>query len=153
MTEALATQEVAMGPLAESLGLLLRLGQLKSFADFYATLGEDGLSPGELSTLILIQHNPGVRQGVVARRLSIKRAHMAKMVASLEAEGLVARRPARDDGRALELRLTRAGQHRLERIMPNFETHERRAARPLNAAEEATLKRLLQKYVGMESTE
>ena len=152
MTETLTEEHVSLGPLADSLGLLLRLGQLKSFADFFGALGDDGLSPGQLSTLIIIQNNPGIRQGIVARTLSIKRAHMAKMVAGLEADGLVTRRPAPDDGRALEMRLTREGTRRLARIMPDFETHERRAARPLSAAEEGTLKRLLQKYVGMEST-
>ena len=146
-TEAAAG--VALGPMADNLGLLLRLAQLRAFSGYFAALGDAGMAPGELSSLILIREHPGVRQGVLARTLDIKRAHMAKMVAKLEAEGLVARTVPADDRRAMELRLTDAGARRVGDVAPRLIAHEARSAENLTAAETRTLKRLLRKHLGV----
>ncbi len=89
----------------------------------------------------------------MARTLKIKRAHMAKMAAAMEREGLVTRTAPADDGRALELRLTEAGRARVATLMPVFEAYEARQPDTLTRAEEATLKRLLRKYVALPDPE
>ena len=149
MAEPQAADDLAFEALAGSLGLLLRLAQLTSFRDFFDDLGPLGVRPGEASVLMLIGSNPGVRQGVLAKRLMVKRAHMAKMMAAMERAGLVARRVPADDRRAVELRLTPKGAAEVARIRAPFLAHEARATGPLTAREAETLRRLLRKYLGI----
>ncbi|MBV0911933.1 MarR family winged helix-turn-helix transcriptional regulator [Anianabacter salinae] len=140
---------VDLGALGESLGFLLRLAQLRAFEGFFEAMGDHDVRPGEVSVLMLIARNPGLRQGVLARHLSIKRAHMAKMVAQMERSGWIDRRVPDDDRRAVELSLTEAGRKYLSQVQPAFDTHEADAARPLSPQDEATLKRLLKRYLSL----
>ena len=142
-------EDVRLGPLAESLGFLLRLSQLVSFRDFFAGLDDFDTRPGEASVLMLIGENPGVRQGVLAKRLMIKRAHMTKMIRVMEETGLVARTVPDDDRRSVELRLTTRGEARVAAMRGPWALHEARPARNLSREEEAELKRLLRKYLDL----
>ncbi|SMX41884.1 MarR family winged helix-turn-helix transcriptional regulator [Maliponia aquimaris] len=147
-----AQPAVNYGPLYGSVGFLLRLAQLRSFADFFAAFEGAGVRPGELSVLMLLRDNPGIRQGHLARALMIKRAHMTKMVGQMERDGLVVRRVPEDDRRAMELRLTEAGAERVRGLMDTFEAHEARAATGLSPAEAAELRRLLRKMLAFDPT-
>ena len=138
---------IRLGPLAGSLGFLLRLAQLESFKDFFAYFDGHDIRPGEISVLLLIAENPGIRQGAVARRLTIKRAHMTKMVQAFEASGLVEKRVPEDDKRGVELRLTPAGRAYLDKVRPIFAAHELAQPSTLSAEETETLRRLLLKYL------
>ncbi|MFC7704410.1 MarR family winged helix-turn-helix transcriptional regulator [Plastorhodobacter daqingensis] len=140
---------IDMGPLRSSLGFLLRLGQLTSFEDFYTGLADLGLRPGEFSVMIILYRNPGIRQGVLAQRLMIKRAHMTKMIRTMEDAGLVERAIPEDDRRSVELRLTGEGQNLVARHLPRWRAHEARPKETLSAAEEADLLRLLRKYLDL----
>jgi DNA-binding MarR family transcriptional regulator len=148
MTETAEIQscdDIRFGPLSESLGFLLRLLQLVSFHEFYASFADSDIRPGEISVLILIDENPGIRQGVLARRLLIKRAHMTKMVQAFEAAGLVRKSVPEDDKRGIELHLTAKGQGHVSKVKPLFAEHEAVTRHGLTAREEAELKRLLRK--------
>ncbi|WP_323771257.1 MarR family winged helix-turn-helix transcriptional regulator [Antarctobacter sp.] len=147
--EHAAETVVRYGRLSDSLGFLLRLAQLQSFADFFRTFEGEEVRPGEISVLMVLYENPGIRQGLLARALSIKRAHMTKMVRQMEADGLITRRVPEDDKRAMELRLTAAGETRVKSLMPIFADHESRDARDLERTEAAELKRLLRKMLGV----
>jgi DNA-binding MarR family transcriptional regulator len=137
------------GALSGSLGLLLRLAQIVSFRDFFESLGHLGMRPGEATALMLIGENPGVRQGELARQLMIKRAHMTKMVRAMETAGLVSRSVPDDDRRSVALRLSPAGEAEVASLRGPFLAHEAGAARGLSRREEAELKRLLCKYLGL----
>jgi DNA-binding MarR family transcriptional regulator len=141
--------DVRLGAMTGSLGFLLRLAQLASFREFFEDLGGYGVRPGEITVLMLIGENPGIRQGVLARRLMIKRAHMTKMVRAMEEAGLVTRTVPEDDRRSVELRLSDRGRARIGALGAPFLAHEMRAARGLTAREEAELKRLLRKYLDL----
>ncbi|GGL53325.1 MarR family winged helix-turn-helix transcriptional regulator [Wenxinia marina] len=145
--------EVRYGPLADSLGLLLRLSQLVAFGHFYDDLAEMDVRPGEMSVLMLLAENPGIRQGTLARALVIKRAHMTKMVRALEEKGWIERRVPPDDRRAVELRLTEAGACHVETLRGPFLAHEAVAGRGLSDADHAELRRLLRAYLGMPDPE
>ncbi len=147
------TEAVDLGALAGSLGFLLRLSQLVSFRDFYDDLGGFGIRPGEISALFVIADNPGIRQGVVARHLMIKRAHMAKMVRAMESDGLVSRSVPADDRRAVELKLTDSGRARVATLSEPFRRHEARPVPGLTRRDEAELKRLLRKYLSLPEPE
>lgn len=152
VAELPARDDLRLGPLKDSLGFLLRLSQLVSFDDFYANFADADTRPGEISVLMLIGENPGVRQGVLARNLLIKRAHMAKMVRSFEKTGLVTKSVPPNDKRGVELRLTAKGERHITDVRPAFVAHEAGARHGLSAAEEMELKRLLRKFLGMPET-
>lgn len=155
MAEAPAgtADRVRLGPFADALGFLLRLAQIDSFDRFFADLGQFDLRPGEMTVILLLQHNPGVRQGILAEALSIKRAHMAKMVRALGDAGLIRREVPDDDRRAVELYLTEAGDTLARRLRPAVTAHETRPPPTLTPAEAATLKRLLRKYLALTDPE
>ncbi|MBS0126822.1 MarR family winged helix-turn-helix transcriptional regulator [Thetidibacter halocola] len=140
---------VDYGPLSESLGFLLRLSQLRAFADFFDGMAGLDVHPGELSVLLVLSANPGIRQGVLARALTIKRAHMTKMVRAMERDGLVSRTVPQDDRRAVELWLTDTGHARVAALRPAFDTQQPRETARLTPDETTTLKRLLRKHIGL----
>ncbi|MFD1913738.1 MarR family winged helix-turn-helix transcriptional regulator [Halodurantibacterium flavum] len=142
-------EAVEMGPLTDSLGFLLRLAQLASFEDFYAGLAPFGIRPGEFSALLIIRQNPGIRQGVLAQRLIIKRAHMTKMIRAFEDAGFVERTIPDDDRRSVELRLSPGGEALVAEHIGHFTSFEAREKLTLTAAEESELRRLLRKYLAL----
>ncbi|WP_425098790.1 MarR family winged helix-turn-helix transcriptional regulator [Tropicibacter sp. S64] len=144
-------EAIDFGPLAGSLGFLLRLSQLQSFANFFHEMDGFNVRPGEISVLMLMAQNPGVRQGVLARALHIKRAHMTKMIRAMETAGIVTRTVPEDDRRSVELWLTDKGRKRLMAMQQPFLSHETRNTTGLTDAEEAQLKALLRKYIGLDS--
>jgi len=141
--------DVALGELSGSLGFLLRMAQVQVFDFFFEDLGQVGLRPGEFSVLWVLHLNPGVRQGLLAQRLRIKRAHMTKMIREFEQRGLVARSIPENDRRAVVLRLTRDGDDFVRDHARAFFTHDARRPSTLTEAERAQLFALLQKYVGL----
>ena len=141
--------EVALGDLSRSFGFLLRMAQVQIFEFFFEDLGQIGLRPGEFSVLWVLHLNPGIRQGLLAQALRIKRAHMTKMIRNFEDRGLVARAVPDDDRRAVELRLTDAGVAFVDDHSKAFFSHDARRPSPLDPQEQAQLFALLQKYVGI----
>lgn len=140
---------IDMGPLPSRIGFLLRLAQLRVFALVFSQLKNRDLRPGELSILIVIERNPGIRQGVLAEALSIKRAHMTKIVQSMEAAGLVTRRIPPDDRRAIELSLSEKGRTRALVDSRALLDIEETAGSSLTSAEAAELARLLRKFLDL----
>lgn len=141
--------QVKVGELSRSIGFLLRLAQLRAFEDFFSENGPRGLKPGEFTVLWVISRNPGIRQSVLGQRLMIKRAHMTKLIRSMEDQGFVSRRIPDCDRRAVELTLTPQGEDKTNDAGALFFDYERRAGAPLDSAERETLVALLQKYTGL----
>ncbi|WP_417668692.1 MarR family winged helix-turn-helix transcriptional regulator [Roseibium sp.] len=140
---------VDMAGLDYSLGLLLRLSQLKVFQHFFDVMGHTGLKPGEFSVLWMIRSNPGIRQGHLAQTLAIKNAHMTKLIRSFEADGLLSRTIPDEDRRAVELALTDRGVDFVNRHEPDFYRHMETLESPLTEAETRELLRLLAKFAGI----
>jgi len=138
-----------LSPLTGSLGFLLRMAQVQVFDFFFEDLGKIGLRPGEFSLLWVIHANPGLRQGVLAQTMRIKRAHMTKMIRSFEERGLVERTIPDEDRRAVELRLTEAGTAFVAAHAETFFSHDDRRPTTLSPQEHAQFMALLQKYVGL----
>ena len=140
---------INFGPLTDSLGFQLRLAQIGAFEEFFAAFAEEGLQPGSFSVLITIGENPGIRQGVLANALKIKRSHMAKIVQGFGEAGLIKRHVPADDRRAVELTLTGDGHRLVADKMPRFTEHERASAACLTRDERRTLFALLRKLNGL----
>ncbi|MEJ8475615.1 MarR family winged helix-turn-helix transcriptional regulator [Roseibium algae] len=132
--------------LNHSLGFLLRVSQLKVFDHFFKKLGHVGLKPGEYSVLWLIFNNPRIRQGLAAQTLSIKNAHMTKLIRSFEESGFVTRTIPDGDRRAVELDLTVSGRDFVTFHQQEFFGYIQSLNSPLNDAETKELIRLLAKF-------
>lgn len=110
-----ADEAVDLGDLTQSLGLMLRLAQVRVYAQFFRTFEGTGVKPGEYTVMCVIALNPGVPQGALARVLTIKPAHMTKLVQRLVRDGMVRRHVPPNDRRSVHLTLTAAGQAHLDR--------------------------------------
>jgi len=142
------SEAVDFGPMERQLGFLLRLAQIEDFKAFYRRFGPLQMRPGEYSTLIAIGINPGIRQGVLASALMIKRSNMAKMIGALARQGLVRRRVPADDKRAVELHPTPKSRALVRKIMPEIIEHDRNASAMLEGRERELLIALLRKMIG-----
>lgn len=144
---------VDVGPLSSSLGFLLRMAQLKAFEHYFTELADLELKPGELSVLMLILRNPGIRQGVLAQRLMIKRAHMTKLIRALEKGGYVKRTIPDEDRRSVTLTLTAEGRRTMQRHWMRLVSYEQAPRSPLSAEQQRQLIALLQTFVGLDAEE
>ena len=130
------------GPLPGLLGYRLRLAQQAVFRDFAASVPD--ISPGRAGMLLLIEANPGIAQGRLAKAVRLERSTMVGVVDALEERGLVERRRGADR-RTNGLWLTSAGRSAVMRLKRRIEAHERRVAARLSPAERALLLSLLAK--------
>ncbi len=142
--------EVIFGEIASSPGFLLRLAQVRVFDAFFDKLARHGLKPGEFTVLWVVGLNPGIPQGLLARKLRIKPAHMTKLVQRAVDAGRLTRRVPDDDRRSVLLTLTPEGARFVAEKRPEFLCYLPREAVALDAEEFETLIRLLRKFNGME---
>lgn len=138
-------QAVDLGRLAALLGYHLRRAEVFAFQNFAAHLGDDGIGPGQLGVLLLVQANPGSNQTRIGKALGIDRSTLVSIVDSLEARGLVRREPSPTDRRSHALVLSAEGAAFLRAIRPRLDAHEAEIARNLSPAERAQLIDMLQR--------
>ncbi len=70
--------------LSDAVGYRLRRAQLAVFQDFGESFVAEGLRPADFSVVLLIKHNPGLKQSEVAEALGIQRANFVAIVDGLE---------------------------------------------------------------------
>lgn len=106
-----------------------------------------GLTPtqGEILVLLL-QRKSALRLGEIARETALTAATTSDAVSTLEVKGLIEKRRAIDDGRALAVRLTTRGRAAAKRAVqwPGFLT---KAVGKLGGAEQGKLYRSLVKMI------
>jgi len=95
--------------LESQIGFQLRLAQLAVFAELIDRMKEIGIRPVDLSVLMLLEVEPGLRQHVIGDRLKIQRPNVVALIDALQERGLVERRVDKIDRRANQLRLTEGG--------------------------------------------
>lgn len=130
------------GVLPRLLGYRLRLAQQAVFDDFAASV--EGVSPGRIGVLVLIDANPGVSQIRLAEAVRRDRSTMVGVLDTLEERGLIERRRG-EDRRTNSLSLTRAGRAFLDRALRQIDLHERRISARLSRTERAQLLALLER--------
>ncbi len=131
--------------LENMMGFMVRVAQVQLFEAFYDQFGDRGLTPGRFSALVAIRDNPGIRQGVLARTMMVKRSNMTKLIQSMERDGLVERRTPAGDKRAVELHLTRPGQRLVASQFDEAMAHDRDVTAALSVHERKVLIGLLGK--------
>jgi DNA-binding MarR family transcriptional regulator len=137
--------ELRRGPLPGLLGYRLRLAHQAVFRDFAATVPQ--ATPGRAGMLLLVEANPGVAQGQLAKEVGLDRSTMVGVIDALEAGGLVERRRG-TDRRTNGLWLTRRGRALVAAMKGRIQVHERRVAGRLTRRERGTLLALLEKLAG-----
>lgn len=101
--------------LESQIGFQLRLAQLAVFSELIDRMKEIGLRPVDLSVLMLIDAEPGLRQHVIGDRLKIQRPNVVALIDALQDRGLVDREVDKTDRRANQLVLTEAGHSLLSK--------------------------------------
>lgn len=134
------------GELGHSTGFLISVAQAHVHGKFFDDLSRHGLRPGQISALILIRENPGIRHGELAEMLVFKLSYMTKLVKSFEAEGWVQRRISDSDRRAVELSLTEDGETYVAKMAPLLFQHDKNRPSGLDKSETEALVRLLRKH-------
>jgi DNA-binding MarR family transcriptional regulator len=107
---------VALGPLDDSVGYLVRRAQVTIFQHFFERFAVAGVRPAQYSVLTVIQHNPGLSQNRLAEALGIKKTNLVAMIDELERRGLARRMAAERDRRSHALFLTQKGSALMARL-------------------------------------
>jgi MarR family transcriptional regulator, organic hydroperoxide resistance regulator len=93
---------------------LLTLVARRQRAALAASLAEHGLFPGQEQVLILLNDLVPRSTGEIAAELQVRAPTISKMIARLEAQGLLKRAGSEADGRLVEVTLTEKGLQLLE---------------------------------------
>jgi len=99
----------------------------------------------DFSVLSLLAHNPGATSRQLCTTLDILPPNLVSLIATVEARGLIERRPHPHDGRAIGLYLTPAGETLVQQAEQTVIQLEADASNRLTPREHETLLRLLQK--------
>ncbi|XSG81915.1 MAG: MarR family winged helix-turn-helix transcriptional regulator [Methyloligella sp. ZOD6] len=97
--------------------LLHRAGQFANDV-FLLEASACHLTPRQFTVLATVGEAEGLTQTDLVERTGIDRSTLADIVARLLSRGLIRRRRAKQDGRAYEIRLTRAGVKTLSEAQP-----------------------------------
>lgn len=141
---AASAPDVRMGVLSELLGYNLRRAQLLLFASFADAVPE-GVTPAQLTILLLIAANPGIKQTTLADVLEVDRSTMVRLVDRCEELHLVRRGSSRADRRAAPPVLTARGRAFVDGVLPRIRRKELEYTSVLDDGERAELARLLRK--------
>ena len=106
------------------------------------------LTAAQYMVLSILGHRSGESSARLARRFSVTPQTMIKLVAALEAKGLVVRTGGEDDRRALLLSLHPAGQETLAGCETAVSAMEAEVFGRLPPGDEARLRRLLVRLLG-----
>jgi DNA-binding MarR family transcriptional regulator len=112
-----------------------------------AALAPFGIDPRELGVLIVIDSYEPASQQQVAERIGVDRTTMVAMLDSLEAKGLLSRRPDTEDRRRNVVELTPMGHDVMGRATAASDTAEAELLAPLSPEEATRLRELLGRVV------
>ncbi|QXJ26678.1 MarR family transcriptional regulator [Actinomadura graeca] len=94
---------------------MVRSAWLGMRAAIGAELEEFGLSTPQYATLLIVQDHPGLSNADIGRKVSSSRQSANEMLAGLERNGLIVRRPHPADRRTQAIEITEDGRALLRR--------------------------------------
>ena len=101
----------------------------------------------DLGVLLAIDGNEPASQQQIAQRMGVDRTTMVAIIDTLEAKGLIARRPDTEDRRRNVVELTPAGQDMLREGIAASDAAEAELLAPLSPEENLQLRDLLARVV------
>jgi DNA-binding MarR family transcriptional regulator len=99
------------------------------------TLREHGLTIGRWQVLSVLSRFDGSRIGTIADLSGGEQPAVSRVIDQMERDGLVTRRPALDDSRAVQVWITKGGRELLDELMPHAERFVDRMVRTLSEKE------------------
>ena len=127
------------------MGYNARRAALSIIELFLERLAPYGLKPVDFSVMSTICHNPGVTSRQLCAALNLLPPNLVGLIQSLEARGLIERKPHPHDGRAVGLHATAQGQALMEQAEQTASELEIEKTARLTPAQRKTLLTLLQK--------
>lgn len=124
---------LSLAPVLSSAARSLRTVLSRNLADAGLYAGQDGV-------ILLLAEGEALTPGQLAQRLGVKAPTMTRTVGRMEAQGFVTRKPDGDDGRAVKVHLTEAGQQSVERIQAAIEAS---AAQALDGFSDKEIRNML----------
>ena len=106
-----------------------------------------GLTPTQFGVLLMLDLQPGLSGGELARRTAVTPQNISGLVASLVDLGLVERDPAPGRGHKVAAHLTPTGEEALRRAHTALQTVSSPTALGLDDDEAATLNALLRRII------
>jgi DNA-binding MarR family transcriptional regulator len=122
------------------IGFLLRQAWQALSGVLEMALRPHGLTPAQYGVLSVLARQPGASGADLARALTTTPQAVNGVLATLEREALIERRPHPTHGRILQVTLSSAGQQRLEAANPSVRAVEGVMERDLTLGEIATVK-------------
>ena len=141
----MSAQDIDTSYLQTLLGYNARRAALVIIERFIQDMASFDLRPVDFSVLSVIFHNPGVTSRQLCAALSILPPNLVGLIKALEKRELIERRPHPQDGRALGLHTTAAGQQLMKQAEKQAAETERLVAHRLAPQEHQQLIALLQK--------
>ena len=134
-----------MGPLDSYLPYLLNRAGNRIATAFGEEVRPLGATLQMWRVLAALRERDGRRMGDLSDTTSIEVSTLTRLVDTMEAKGLVARRRAADDARVIVLHVTPAGRRLTQRIVPVAERYEQVALAGFTPAEAERLKAALRR--------
>lgn len=148
-----AAAELDGSPVEHLLGYLLALAEVPTRRAFQRHVGHPfDLRPVEFTLLMLLQGNGRAAPKQIGAALRLPAPHVTTLVDRLLARGLVTRGRDPDDGRAVRVQLSDAGQALATRLQKVSLTMEDGLQGQLTPAERTQLRRLLLKLARVSDT-
>ena len=119
---------------------LLRQAYLAASSAMEMAVRPHGLTAAQYGVLSVLAREPGASGADLARACSTTPQAMNGVLATLERESLIERRPHPTHGRVLQATLTSEGQRRLEAANPSMRALRRAIERDWSSDEIATVK-------------
>ena len=142
---ATSAEQVDTRYLQSLVGYNARRAALSIIELFLERLAPYGLKPVDFSVMSTIGHNPGVTSRQLCAALNLLPPNLVGLIQSLEARGLIERKPHPHDGRAVGLHATPKGQALMVQAEQTATELETEKTARLTPAERKTLVALLQK--------
>lgn len=139
------SSEPRLALLGTLVGYKLRRAAGRMMADLRATLAPHGMRPVLYAILELVHSEPGMIQMVVGTELGIQRANLVPLITELETRGLIERKIAPHDRRAMAIYLTPAGEEMQAKLTQLVLEHENRTVGNLTSDERRQLLEVLDK--------
>lgn len=139
-----------MGQLESYLPYLLNRAGARIAASFSEEVRPLGVTLQMWRVLAALREHDGRRMGGLSETTSIEVSTLTRLVDSMEKKGLVVRRRAPEDARAVLLHATSAGRRLTQRILPIAERYESVALAGFSVMEADALKAALRRlYANM----
>ncbi|WP_439137501.1 MarR family winged helix-turn-helix transcriptional regulator [Planktotalea sp.] len=113
-------------------------------AQFHETVRSHGLRVPEWRVLACLYDRNGAMITHLARLALVEQSRLTKIIAQMEARGLLRRQNDPDDGRRVRVFLTPEGQNLVDLLVPLARAHEERLLAQLSTADARYLKPMLQ---------